>query len=372
MVLQVLDPKGLHEEHFDGIRHRAKIIALIKAMWRRSRSVTLNCDPMFPRARPIASPRHIGRWWIVHGEDDPRSKTSTSHRLHPESDFKKKITSDATFRRTIRAYGRAIAKHFSFRSIRKSFLEVLNEPESQRTDNAERGVKAQVAERQFATARRTHIIAAGSPLVLIEDISLPRNRCTTPTSFKFSFHDQDIFLFLKAATGSTNFQHYLREINFRSVDPYEKRSRRRTVARSPTRSTNKTVAAFTAFARWNARERDAEIASGCRGVRGGTFRLPANEFGVYRGTSNTKLSRSSDSRRPHPRSRKIQIGGTMTGGQASNTLTAGGRRGNRSRLGCPCHTAKKMSVTHSRRKSPSKHWDVSVKGGKRNGTNGPL
>jgi len=275
---QVFDPKGYTKEHFDAY-DTAQDIALIKAMGFDHVRFTLNCEPMFRRGQADRIPAEYlamvdGAVKMILDQD-----LNVIIDIHPESDFKQKLSSDDNFVEQFEDYWRALAKHFSPLDPEKVFFEILNEPEF-KDRYRWMGVQARLARAIRESAPNHTIIAAGANWSSSNELLALEPLHDSNIIYNFHFYDPDIFTH-QGATWSTNFQHYLTNLPYPSTPENVAAAH----AQVPDPINQQSVEHY-GLARWNAARIDAEIAEAAAWAKKWNVPLTCNEFGVYRGTSN--------------------------------------------------------------------------------------
>src|SRR5208283_3957572 len=127
---QVYDKRGYTLEHFQAWT-TAEDIALIKSMGFDHVRLSVNPQPMFNEREPKKIPAEYL------GYLDAAVKMILDHGLavvidlHPESDFKARLTKDDELVERFADFWRALAAHYSALNLDSDrvFLEVINEPE---------------------------------------------------------------------------------------------------------------------------------------------------------------------------------------------------------------------------------------------------
>ncbi len=157
---QVYDKRGYTREHFETWT-TTEDIALIKSVGFDHVRLSVNPQPMFTMNQPQKLPADYL------GYLDTAVKMILDHGLvvvidmHPESDFKQRLTKDDTFVEQFADFWRAVARHYSTWDPDRVIFEILNEPEF--TDRYRwLGVQAKVVASIREGAPRHTIIAAGA------------------------------------------------------------------------------------------------------------------------------------------------------------------------------------------------------------------
>jgi len=275
---QVFDPKGYTKEHFDAY-DTAQDIALIKAMGFDHVRFTLNCEPMFRRGQSDRIPAEYLAMVDAAVKMILDQNLNVIIDIHPESDFKQKLSSDDSFVEQFEDYWRALAKHYSSLDPEKVFFEILNEPEF-KDRYRWMGVQARLARAIREGAPNHTIIVAGANWSSSNELLALEPLHDSNTIYNFHFYDPHIFTH-QGATWSTNFQHYLMNLPYPSTPENVAAAH----AQVPDPINQQSVERY-GLDRWNAARVDAEIAEAAAWAKRWNVPLTCNEFGVYRGTSN--------------------------------------------------------------------------------------
>jgi len=275
---QVFDPKGYTKEHFDAY-DTAQDIALIKAMGFDHVRFTLNCDPMFRRGQADRIPAEYLAMVDAAVKMILDQNLNVIIDIHPESDFKQKLSSDDSFVEQFEDYWRALARHYSSLDPEKVFFEILNEPEF-KDRYRWMGVQARLARAIREGAPNHTIIAAGANWSSSNELLALEPLHDSNVIYNFHFYDPHIFTH-QGATWSTNFQHYLTNLPYPSTPENVAAAH----AQVPDPINQQSVERY-GLDRWNAARIDAEIAEAAAWGKRWNVPLTCNEFGVYRGTSN--------------------------------------------------------------------------------------
>ena len=262
------------KEHFDTY-DTAQDMALIKQMGFDHVRFTLNCEPMFRRGQADQIPTEYlamvdGAVKMILDQG-----LAVIVDIHPESEFKARLTADDVAVEQFEDFWRALAKHYSTLDPEKVFFEILNEPEF-KDRYRWAGVQERLARAIREGAPNHTIIVAGanwssnSELLFLEPLWDPN------LIYNFHFYDPHIFTH-QAATWSTNFQHYLTKVPYPSTPENVQNA----VAQAPDAVNQLTIVRY-GLDRWDAARIDAEI--GVVAAWGKRWYVPVtcNEFGVYR------------------------------------------------------------------------------------------
>ena len=275
---QVFDTKGYTKEHFDTY-DTAQDIALIKAMGFDHVRFTLNCEPMFRRGQADRIPAEYLAMVDTAVKMILDQNLNVIIDIHPESDFKQKLSTDDIFVEQFEDYWRALAKHYSSLDPERVFFEILNEPEF-KDRYRWMGVQARLARAIREGAPNHTIIAAGANWSSSNELLALEPLHDRNIIYNFHFYDPHIFTH-QGATWSTNFQHYLANLPYPSTPEKVATAQ----AQVPDPINQQTVERY-GLDRWNAARVDAEIAEAAAWGKRWNVSLTCNEFGVYRGTSN--------------------------------------------------------------------------------------
>ena len=274
---QVYTSEGYTKEHFDKY-DTAQDMALIKAMGFDHVRFTLNCEPMFRRGQADRIPADYLA--MV----DAAVKTILDQGLaviidvHPESDFKQKLTTDDSFVEQFGDYWRALARHYAALDPDKVFFEILNEPEF-RDRYRWAGVQARLARTIREGAPNHTIIAAGANWSSLNELLFLEPLRDENVIYNFHFYDPHIFTH-QGATWSTNFQHYLTSLPYPSTPGNVQAA----VAEVPDAVNQQQVFQY-GLDQWSAARIDALIAEAAAWGQRWKVPLTCNEFGVYRETA---------------------------------------------------------------------------------------
>src|SRR2546428_726012 len=125
---QVYDQKGYTKEHFEAW-NTLQDIALIKAMGFDHVRLSVNPQPMFRRGQADRIPTdYLG--YLDHAVEMILARgLAVIIDIHPDSDFKQKLTTDDSFVEQFADYWRALARHYATTNSELASFEILNEPE---------------------------------------------------------------------------------------------------------------------------------------------------------------------------------------------------------------------------------------------------
>src|SRR5216684_3570570 len=125
---QVYDKRGYTKEHFQDWT-TAQDIALIKSMGFDHVRLSVNPQPMMPNHRPDEIPAEYLGFLDAAVKMILDQGLAAVIDLHPESDFKTRLSKDDSFVQEFADFWRALARHYSTWDAEGVFFEILNEPE---------------------------------------------------------------------------------------------------------------------------------------------------------------------------------------------------------------------------------------------------
>jgi len=271
---QVYDPKGYTKEHFE-TWDTEQDIALIKAMGFDHVRLSVNPQPMFRRNQADRIPAdYLG--YLDSAVNMILSRNlAVIIDMHPDEDFKLKLSKDDAFVEQFADFWRALARHYSSLDPDRVFFEILNEPELH-DPYRWYGIEARLASAIREGAPNHTIIATGArwsdddDLVFIEPLRDPN------IIYNFHFYEPHVFTH-QGATWSTNFWHYLHDLPYPSdqqnVVPAE--------ALVPD-AIHKLAVARYGSDHWDKTRIDADIGQVSDWAKRWNVPVTCNEFGVFR------------------------------------------------------------------------------------------
>jgi aryl-phospho-beta-D-glucosidase BglC (GH1 family) len=275
---QVYDQKGYTKEHFE-TWNTAQDIALIKGMGFDHARLSVNPQPMFEHGQADRIPAdylaHLDRavqMILDHG-------LAVILDVHPESDFKQKLTTDDSFVERFADYWRALARHYSSTNPDLVSFEVLNEPEFHDRFRWQ-GVQAKLAVAIREGAPQHTIIVAGAYWSSENELLFFDPLRDSNIIYNFHFYDPHIFTH-QGATWSTNYVHYLKDLPYPSTPDNVLQA----AALIPD-AVNRLQAIHYGLDRWNASRIAGEIGQVAAWAKRWNVPVTCNEFGVYRKTAN--------------------------------------------------------------------------------------
>jgi aryl-phospho-beta-D-glucosidase BglC (GH1 family) len=199
--------------------------------------------------------------------------------LHPESDFKAKVTMDDSLVQQLADFWRALAGHYSTWDPEHVFFEILNEPEL--VDSYRwHGIQAKLAAAVRKGAPRQTIVAVGARwssddgLVFLEPLRDP--------NVIHSFHFYEPFLFThQGATWGAYPWHWVNGLRYPSVP--EQAAHTASAVPNPV---DRLAIIRYGYEGWNAARINAEIAEVATWAREHGLHVICDEFGVYRERAN--------------------------------------------------------------------------------------
>jgi endoglucanase len=271
---QVHDPKGYTKEHFEAW-NTAQDIALIKALGFDHVRLSVNPQPMF-RARQADN---IPADYL--GNLDAAVKMILDAGLavmidiHPDSDFKLKLSTDGEFAEQFADFWRGLARHFSSLDPNLVFFEILNEPEAR---DAFRwyGVQSFLAAAIREGAPNHTIIAAGARWSDDDDLLAIGPLHDPNVIYTFHFYDPHVFTH-QGATWGENYWHFVKGLPYPSTPENVKAA----MAAIPEPAKRLAVARY-GMDRWNAARMDEEFDQVSAWAAHWNVPVICNEFGVYR------------------------------------------------------------------------------------------
>ncbi len=275
---QVYDQKGYTKEHFEAWT-TAQDIALIKAMGFDHVRLSVNPQPMFRRGQADRIPADYlgyldGAVQMILGRG-----LAVIIDIHPESDFKQKLTTDDGFVEQFADYWRALARHYATTNPELVSFEILNEPEFHDRYRWQ-GVQAKLAVAIREGAPQHTIIVAGAYWSSENELLFFDPLRDANIIYNFHFYDPHIFTH-QGATWSTNYVHYLKELPYPSTPENVQAA----AALIPD-AANRLQAIHYGLDRWNATRIDGEIGQVAAWAKRWSVPVTCNEFGVYRKAAN--------------------------------------------------------------------------------------
>ena len=271
---QVYDQKGYTKEHFE-TWNTVRDITLIKAMGFDHVRLSVNPQPMW-RAKQAD---HIPADYLA--ELDAAVKMILDQGLaviidiHPDSDFKAKLSTDSEFVEQFADYWRALAQHYASWDPEAVFFEVLNEPEA-RDPYRWFGVQARLATAIREGAPKHTIVAAGARWSDDDDLLFMEPVSDANVIYNFHFYEPHLFTH-QGATWGENYWHWLKNLPYPSTPENVTEA----AALVPYPEKRLSVERY-GMQRWNAARMDEEFLQIAAWGEHWNVPLTCNEFGVYR------------------------------------------------------------------------------------------
>jgi aryl-phospho-beta-D-glucosidase BglC (GH1 family) len=271
---QVYDKRGYTKEHFQDWT-TAEDIALMKSMGFDHVRLSVNPQPMMPNHRPDEISAEYFGYLDAAVKMILDQGMAVVIDLHPESDFKARLTKDDSFVQEFADFWRALARHYSTWDTERVFFEILNEPEF--SDRYRwYGVQTKLATAIREGAPQHTIIGAGArwsnddELVFLEPLRDPN------VIYNFHFYDPHIFTH-QGATWGSYFWHWVKGLHY----PSSPESAAKVAANVPDAMDRMAVIRY-GQDHWDASRIDAEIRQVADWARQRGVPVVCNEFGVYR------------------------------------------------------------------------------------------
>lgn len=271
---QVYDQKGYTKEHFE-TWNTVRDISLIKAMGFDHVRLSVNPEPVWRTKQAD----HIPADYLA--ELDAAVKMILGQGLtviidvHPDSDFKTKLSTDSEFVEQFADYWRALAQHYASWDPEAVFFEVLNEPEA-RDPYRWYGVQARLVTAIREGAPKQTIIAAGARWSDDDDLVFMQPVSDANVIYNFHFYEPHLFTH-QGATWGESYWHWLKNLPYPSTPENVKDA----AALVPYPEKRLSVERY-GMQRWNAARMDEEFAQIAAWGEHWNVPLTCNEFGVYR------------------------------------------------------------------------------------------
>jgi aryl-phospho-beta-D-glucosidase BglC (GH1 family) len=199
--------------------------------------------------------------------------------LHPESDFKQRLTKEDTFVEQFADFWRAVAQHYSTWDADRVIFEILNEPEF--TDRYRWvGVQAKVAASIREGAPRHTIIAAGARWSNDDELLFQEPLRDPNVIYNFHFYEPHIFTH-QGATWGEYYWHWLKGLHY----PSTPESAEQVALLVPSEVDRLRVLRY-GRDHWDSARIDTEMKQAAEWARRRGVPLVCNEFGVYRAFSD--------------------------------------------------------------------------------------
>lgn len=271
---QVWDKRGYTREHFESW-NTVEDIALIKSMGFDHVRLSVNPQPMFTMNQPQKIPTEYL------GYLDAAVKMILDHGLvvvidmHPEGDFKQRLTKEDTFVEQFADYWRAIAQHYSRWDPDRVVFEILNEPEF--TDRYRwLGVQTKIAAAIREGAPGHSIMAAGARWSNDDELLFQEPLRDPNVIYNFHFYEPHIFTH-QGATWGDYYWHWLKGLHY----PSTPESAEQVATLVPNEVDRLRVIRY-GRDHWDADRIAVEMKQAAEWANRRGVPLVCNEFGVYR------------------------------------------------------------------------------------------
>jgi len=274
---QVYDKRGYTPEHFQAWT-TADDIALIKSMGFDHVRLSVNPQPMLSQ-----EPNKIPAEYL--GYLDAAVKMILDHGLavvidlHPESDFKARLTKDDEFVERFADFWRALAQHYSTWDADRVFLEIMNEPEF--TDRYRwLGVQMKLAASIREGAPGLTFLAAGARWSSDDELVFQEPLHDPNVIYTFHFYEPYLFTH-QGATWSVYYWHWLRGLKY----PSSPENAEMVAPLVPDEVDRLQVIRY-GREHWAADRIESEMKQAAEWAHRRGVPLVCNEFGVYRANSD--------------------------------------------------------------------------------------
>ncbi len=271
---QVYAAEGYTKEHFEKYE-TADDIALIKSMGFDHIRLVINPQPMMAHGAPDRLPTdYVG--YLDHAIKMILDQgLGVVIDMHPESDFKHNLATEADSVERFEDFWRALARHYSGLNPDYVFFEVLNEPEM--TDRFRwYGVEAKLASAIREGAPQNTIIAAGANWSADDELLFLEPLRDTNVVYNFHFYEPHVFTH-QGATWGVGWWHYVHGLAY----PSNRESAEKAALLVPD-AVNRLPILRYGMEHWDADRIQMEIGQAAEWGRKWNVPLVCNEFGVYR------------------------------------------------------------------------------------------
>ena len=271
---QVYDKRGYSKEHFRDWTTEQDI-ALIQSLGFDHVRLSVDPQPMMANHRPD----ELAEEYLSYL--DAAVKMILDHGLavvidlHPDGDFKARLSKDDSFVQEFADFWRALARHYSTWDAERVFLEILNEPEF--VDRYRwYGVQAKLAAAIREGAPGHTMIATGARWSNDDELVFLQLLRDPNVIYNFHFYEPHIFTH-QGATWGAYFWHWVKGLRY----PSSPETAAKVAAGLPDAVDRLAVIRY-GQDHWGAERIDAEIIQVAEwaGQRGAV--VVCNEFGVYR------------------------------------------------------------------------------------------
>jgi aryl-phospho-beta-D-glucosidase BglC (GH1 family) len=277
---QVYDKRGYTKEHFQSWT-TAEDIALIKSMGFDHVRLSVNPQPMMPNHRPDEIPAEYLGYLDAAVKMILDQGMAVVIDLHPDGDFKTRLTKDDSFVQEFADFWRALARHYSTWDAERVFFEILNEPEM--SDRYRwYGVQSKLAAAIREGAPQHTMIAAGARWSDDDDLVFIEPLRDSNVIYNFHFYDPHIFTHQGATWGAYSW-HWVKGLHY----PSSPESAAKVAAGAPDAVDRLAIIRY-GEDHWDAARIDAEITQVAEWARQHGVPVVCNEFGVFRNYADPK------------------------------------------------------------------------------------
>jgi endoglucanase len=277
---QVYDPRGYVKEHFETWTTAADIELIRKIGFDHVR-LSVNPGPMFKRNEADLIPADYLAELDASVKMILDSGLAVMLDLHPEEDFKQKLSGDA-FVEQYADFWRAFAKHYSSWDADRVFFETLNEPEV-RDPYRWYGIQMRLVEAIREAAPQHSVIVEGARWADDDDLVFMEPLRDGNVIYNFHFYEPHIFTH-QGATWGANSWHYVRGLPYPS-DPENVKA----VAGLVPDEFNRLQVMRYGADRWGPARINLEFDAVAEWAKKWDVAVVCNEFGAYR-----KAARAED------------------------------------------------------------------------------
>jgi endoglucanase len=271
---QIYDPKGYTKEHFENWTTSADI-ALIKSAGFDHIRLSVNPQPM------MDAMRHHDGGAEYFGYLDAAVKMildaglAVEIDMHPESDFKARLSKEDDFVLAFADFWRTVARHYSSQDTERVLFEILNEPEMR---DAYRwyGMEAKLASAIRQGAPTHTIIAPGAQWDNDDDMLFSQPLRDPNVIYVFHFYDPHIFTH-QGATWGSYYWRWLQHLQYPSSADNAAQ-----VAKDVPEALDRMFVTRYGQDHWDAARIDTEINQAAEWGKQYGVPLICNEFGVFR------------------------------------------------------------------------------------------
>ena len=272
---QVYDPRGYTKEHFEAWM-TPQDIALIRSMGFDNVRLSVNPQPLFRHNRADELPAEYLAYLDAAVKMILDQGLAVTIDVHPDSDFKARLTNDDDFVEQFCEFWRALAGHYSKLNADLVFFEILNEPEM-RDRYRWYGIQAKVAAAIREGAPQHTIIASGARYSADDELLFLEPLDDANVVYDFHFYDPHVFTH-QGATWGVNFWH-----NEKAglAYPSNRESAEKVAAQVP-EEINRLYILQYGMGHWDAARVDMEISLVAEWAKRHNVPVLCNEFGVFR------------------------------------------------------------------------------------------